>query len=197
MEKYEVFLKRIYGDNYSKKNIIKKLNIFEKEGYPYILEEHYLIINFETKAILIPFTSQGENIITQTINFINDLGCYRRDIRRLFEENEIRYFRDIVNSYCNLRIEYLDEENKILIFNSIKNYKFETELSIYNFAKIEILLKILPYDIDREEVKQLVMEDVDITPIIFPIKKEVDFFKILNDFNSLKKEVDLFEIIKK
>lgn len=192
MRQYEILLKKIYNDNYSKENIMKRLNIFEKEGYSYILEEDYIIICFKIDMVLIPLTNYGKDMTLWTIKFINDLSQNQRYIENFFKENsEVEYFRDIINAYYNLKLEYLDDENRILIFRPIENYKFETELSIYNFAKIEVLLKILDYEINIEEVKQLDSEDIDITPIVFPIRREIDIYSFLNN------PINLLEIIEK
>lgn len=198
MRKYRILLKKIYNDNYSKENIMKRLNIFEKEGYSYILEEDYIIICFKIDMVLIPLTNYGKDMTLWTIKFINDLSQNQRYIENFFKENsEVEYFRDIINAYYNLKLEYLDDENRILIFSSIENYKFETELSIYNFAKIEVLLKILDYKINIEEVKQLYSEDIDITPIVFPIRREIIIHRFLCNPESLNTNINLLEIIEK
>ena len=198
MRKYRFLLKKIYNDNYSKENIMKRLNIFEKEGYSYILEEDYIIICFKIDMVLIPLTNYGKDMTLWTIKFINDLSQNQRYIENFFKENsEVEYFRDIINAYYNLKLEYLDDENRILIFSSIENYKFETELSIYNFAKIEVLLKILDYKINIEEVKQLYSEDIDITPIVFPIRREIIIHRFLCNPESLNTNINLLEIIEK
>lgn len=198
MRQYKILLKKIYNDNYSKENIMKRLNIFEKEGYSYILEEDYIIICFKIDMVLIPLTDFGKKIAVWTIKFINDLSQNQRYIENFFKENsEVEYFRDIINAYYNLKLEYLDDENRILIFRPIENYKFETKLSIYNFAKIEVLLKILDYEINIEEVKQLDSEDIDITPIVFPIRREIIIHRFLCNPESLNTNINLLEIIEK
>ncbi|WP_462424228.1 hypothetical protein [Fusobacterium ulcerans] len=202
MRQYKILLKKIYNDNYSKENIMKRLNIFEKEGYSYILEEDYIIICFKIDMVLIPLTDFGKKIAVWTIDFVYNLKHYQRTIEDFLKKENvpeltIEYLSDIINSYLDLRLDYLDSEKKILIFSSIKNYKFETELSIYNFAKIEVLLKILDYKINIEEVKQLYSEDIDITPIVFPIRREIIIHRFLCNPESLNTNINLLEIIEK
>lgn len=202
MRKYRILLEKIFYKNYSKENIIKGTNTLKEEGYSFILEEDYIIICFKFDMALIPLTDFGKKIAVWTRNFVYDLERYQRTIEDFFKEENmpklaIEYLSDIIDSYCDLRLDYLDSEKKILIFSSIKNYKFETKLSIYNFSKIEVLLKILNYEINIEEVRQLGSEDIDITPIVFPIRREINIHRFLRNPESLNTNINLLEIIEK
>lgn len=202
MKKRMNLLNKFFGSSYIKESVTKKLDLLKEENIPYLLEEDFITLYFKDNMILIPMTEKGKKIAVCTEDFINKLKKYEDDIIEFLEENDISglqisYIEDILDTYYNLNLKYLDRKNKILIFKPIESYSFETKLSIYNFAKIEILLKILDYEINIEEVKQLDSEKNDITPIVFPIRREIDIYSFLDNPESLKTNINLLEIIEK
>ena len=136
------------------------------------MEPDYLEIHFKGKTSMIPITETGVNLIYTTFQAINDIksNWFMHGISEKNNTNFIYYIEIIQNTYSKLEIE---QYRNILIFNELQEFKFDTELNISLLSLLEPLIRVLNYNFPQSDIKKL---NIDIIPIIFPIKYQIDFF---------------------
>lgn len=150
--------------------------LLSEEGISYKIEKDLMWIFFSNKTWLIPLTKKGIDILCNTYNFIYDLFEYERDFQDVIEKyinkgilrcKQLDDFYEIVDTYKELKINWVNEEDDILTFDKVEEYKCTTRIQIYSLAKLEILIRILNQNLREEDIKKLCNNDY--TPIIFPI----------------------------
>ena len=158
-----------------------RYDILEEEHISYTKETGLLYIHYSQKSIIIPTTQTGLKIIQNTRYFVEDLSTILHYSSHLLYSQ--KYFLDeILKNYKRLDLNWTEEN--IAIFNSLKSYKLNTKNNIYNLEKIETLLNILSYPVEKKDIKQLTSEGFDAIPIVFPIRERTEIRSSLNNINN-------------